>query len=122
MKKLILFILLVASVALYVHAGWEHSSGKTYWTDRPTAATYWLRDSRNDLIITERVQIFDNTLKHIKDGVEDYSFGFWLIDEDGDVYPNPDVSSAYCTTNLRYSGAWSDVEWDIDGDGDLVPK
>lgn len=122
MKRLFLITLLVSVVALCVYAGWEHSSGKTYWVNRATAATYWLRDSKGDVYIAEKVQVFHDSIQHDDEGSITTDFGFWLKDENGDLIINPDITNADCTTNRTANGEWMDVEWDIDGNGDLIPK
>jgi len=128
MKRLITIMTGVMALSLCAIAGWEHSSGKTYWVDRPTPATCWLRLANGDLQAAKKVMVYPDTIiyyQYIPDANTNQvpAFGFWTVDSDGDYVPDSSLSSGDCTTNQSgVNGKWTDVEWDVDGDGDLTPK
>ena len=121
-------LLVLSALALTGYAGWEHMrGGKTVWVTRPTPATCWLRKSTaaGDLYVANKVQAFHDTIRHYGYGIGQtngqINTGFWIIDSDGDVTPASGLPD--CSTNVNQgAGEWTDVEWDIDGDGDLVAK
>jgi len=131
MKRKFLLVALVILVCLTVgvYAGWERAAGRTSWVDRPTPATCWTRTWNGTLVPLNKIQVFDDTIRHYQGPSAvattnlEISIGFWLRDSaTGAYYPHPDITSTHCTTNLRSQGEWTDVEWDVNGDGILIPK
>jgi len=133
MKKLRIPLILMAAllIAVSVQAGWRrNSTGKgTQWVDRPTPATAWTRDRQDDLVTVAKVEVYHDTIQHYVSvspaGVESntvWSLGFWSMDASGDFNPHADVGADDCTTNKADYGAWWDAEWDVDINGDLMPK
>lgn len=130
MKRKLLFIIATLSVTgMICLAGWDHSEKQTRWVDRPTTATCWLR-CKGELIPSQRVQVFNDTIRYYQyDGHSASNIidtGYWYIDSNGDIVNQTTVTTILCPTNsegtLSAPGSWSDCEWTIDMDGDLVPK
>lgn len=127
LKLALIFALAILAVGLSF-AGWDHSQGQTRWVDRPTVATCWLRLG-HDLIPAQRIQVFNDTIRSYAVGGDStnhtVNLGYWLTDGT-DIWPNPNVSSSLCPTNengtARAPGEWTDCEWTVNMEGDLVPK
>jgi len=126
--KVAALVIIVALVALVGWAGWDRASGRTSWVDKGTPATCFVRDQNNDILPAGKVIIYDTTLRHYDEAIDStttnfaVNLGFWTMDSSGDFSPNSAVAAAFSTTNLQYNGGWSDVEWDIDVNGDLQPE
>lgn len=126
--KIASLVICLVLVAVWVRAGWERAAGKTAWVDKPTPATCWLRNRNNDLVPGGKVIVYEDTLRHYDKDIDStttnfaVNLGFWTINANGDYAPSADVAAAYSTTNLQYNGGWTDVEWDINVNGDLQPK
>jgi len=123
MRKLIL--LLVLAVAANVYAGWERPRpGNTVWTDEASDATCWGRDSLDDLYPLGHVAVYQNTRKYLTGGTYPANTtttgtGLWHKDGDGDYVPI-DTTGLY-ERRLDH-GIRKGIEWEVDSDGDIVPK
>lgn len=126
--KLWLIFAVVVSFGIMAFAGWDHSQGQTRWIDKPTVATCWLR-AGNDLVPAQRIEIFADTIRYYSVGGDStnhvINLGYWLTDGT-DIWPNPDVHKGLCVTNVdgtaKAPGEWTDCEWLVNMEGDLVPK
>lgn len=120
-RKLMIWAAVSMTAVALAYAGLEHSGGKTYWTDKPTPATHWLRIEGNIDVLetTSRVFVYDNTPTILYTSTSDQ--GFWTNDA-GIVEADVTIGPEDCTTNRGALGDWTDVEWNIDGDGILFAK
>jgi len=124
MKKIILTIIIFMLAVPFIYAGWTRMKNQTLWTDAPTGATCWRRDSVDDLYPVKYVAVYDNTIRYLNAGVAytnvDVGCGLWEVDSDGDYVPIAVDVTMY--ENLDDKGHRSGIEWEIDSDGDLIPK
>jgi len=129
-KKSLIALAVMIGLVVAVQAGWERASGRTTWVNRPTPATCWTRDAAGTVYPIQKINIYEDTIRHYDSGADTSSItnhpinlGFWLVDADDDsVYPNPALNGVNNTLNLSSQGNWTDVEWNIDSDGILTPK
>lgn len=131
MKKFVLALVLTFCVASLASAGWEHmnkAGSVTYWTDRPTPATAWLRYYGTGVLWPAlKIQVFDSTIHnydYTREGTSTnhpVSLGYWVQDSAGILFPDSELS-AVATDEYRTQGNWADVEWIIDTSGILWPK
>jgi len=130
MKKGLLIFVSTMILALYAYAGWEHSQGKTYWVDRPTPSTLWTRGANNGTLwAVRKAIIYPDTIRNYNEatGMNNptnmpYSFGYWIVDTAGIIWPDPNVQLADVAADSTVPIFWSDVEWQIDTNTFMWPK
>lgn len=104
-------------------AGWTHFNGKTFYVSNPTEATIWQRYNYTGnlhLLPNGSVQVFDNTIHVVTGGVSVVSYGYWRIDANGN-YVMVDIDLSFYT-NRRLPGSPVDCEFEVDGNGNVIPK
>lgn len=128
-RKLLAILAGVIVIVSLAFAGWDHSQGQTRWVDRPTPASCWLR-LHGDLFLSQNIQVFnDTTCTYAYPGCTSNNVvntGYWYLDSAGDVVNYTTMTTDLCPDNengtLAAPGSWTDCEWEIDTDGDLVAK
>ena len=126
--KMIQKMLTIACVAFIVAsvgmAGFTHSNGKTSYMDSATSVSLWRRNNSTQEVYPATVQevmAFDNSVKILQaTNTTKYCCGFWEIDANSDYQPLATDSAMYA--NRKDFGAITDVEWELDSNGDICPK
>ena len=127
MRKLILFLvcIILLAVTWNVYGGWERvRPNSTIWTQEPSDATCWGRDSADDLYPLGYIAVYDNTRHYLQGGTypansKVIGTGLWHKDADGDLSP---INTTGLYDRRKDHGIRKGIEWEVDSDGDIVPK
>ena len=131
--KLLLSVLAVVAIATLCFAGWEHIPGNTThpgvtkWINSPSPVTLWGRHGRSGPVYPlKHAQVFASSIRYFDPNATTnfnvVETGFWEYNSSNTVIPHSDITAADCTTNNSDLGEWYDAQWDINGDGTLIPK
>lgn len=124
-RKVIVAVLCGVTLALAALAGWQHTVGGTTWIDRPTPATYWLRDNRGYLYINPHPVVDYQTVKEVYANLASTapvlkeSFGYWNATNAtcGMLSIRSDLTLADALAcNGSVAGVY-DIEWMVKTDG-----
>ena len=122
-----LVAVLVVSAALAGIGYWpgigDSGVGETIWTDAPTPASFWQRDTDQNVYTIGYAYAFDDTIRMITTTnlpitVHAYDTGFWELDANGDT--SVKLLTGYAAHRLE---KWSrkDAQWGMDVNGDIFP-